>query len=66
MKWKNIDLKNKKTTKYSDEVSVDYPKTKEDYHKSVKKYHPDINDPFFKNRNTKKMQKLNQNKDKLK
>ena len=40
------------------------PETKKEYKDLVKKYHPDTSDPFFKKRNTKILQKLNQIKNK--
>ena len=66
MKWKNIDNHNKnKTIKYSEEVKIEKVDTKEEFKELAKKIHPDLNDPFFKKRNTKKMQRLNEQKRKV-
>ena len=65
MKWKNIPPTDpSKVFSASDEVEIESFKDKDEYKSLVKKYHPDTSDPFFKKFNTKRLQILNQLKDK--
>ena len=56
IKWRNIDKK--KTFKYKGDPKIETFKDDKEFRKLAKKYHPDKSDPFFKELNKKKMQKL--------
>ena len=62
IKWRNID---KKTFKYKGDPEVETFKDDKEFRKLVKKYHPDKSDPFFKELNKKKMQKLLKDRKKM-
>ena len=65
MKWKDISTsQGKKTFRPDEDDLIENVETKKDYKELVKKYHPDTSDSFFKKRNTKILQKLNQIKNK--